>query len=110
MLWNMPLQVTEHVSVNNRAYLCMLRNISLYNQEHISVYYWACLILLMKASYAEKHYGIPVRIPVFACLWIHFAPYTKKKVKKVAEKFGGLQKSAYLCTRLEKQGRLAQLV
>lgn len=30
--------------------------------------------------------------------------------KKVPEKFGGKKKTPYLCTRLQEQGRLAQLV
>ncbi len=31
-------------------------------------------------------------------------------MKKVREKFGGKEKTPYLCTRLQEQGRLAQLV
>ena len=31
-------------------------------------------------------------------------------MKKVREKFGGKEKTSYLCTRLQEQGRLAQLV
>ena len=31
-------------------------------------------------------------------------------MKKVPEKFGGKEKTSYLCTRLQEQGRLAQLV
>ena len=31
-------------------------------------------------------------------------------MKKVREKFGGKKKTPYLCTRLQEQGRLAQLV
>ncbi len=31
-------------------------------------------------------------------------------LKKVCEKFGGKKKTPYLCTRLQEQGRLAQLV
>lgn len=33
-----------------------------------------------------------------------------RKMKKVREKFGGKKKTPYLCTRLQEQGRLAQLV
>ena len=33
-----------------------------------------------------------------------------EKMKKVREKFGGKKKTPYLCTRLQEQGRLAQLV
>lgn len=31
-------------------------------------------------------------------------------LKKICEKFGGKKKTPYLCTRLQEQGRLAQLV
>ena len=48
--------------------------------------------------------------PCFRLFMDTFRTLNKEKGKKVAEKFGGFQKSAYLCTRLEKQGRLAQLV
>ena len=37
-------------------------------------------------------------------------PIFLEKVKKVAIKFGGMEKTPYLCTRLQEQGRLAQLV
>ncbi len=52
-------------------------------------------------------------MPVYPSLSLFvrsFRTLNEEKGKKVAEKFGGFRKSAYLCTRLEKQGRLAQLV
>ena len=88
----------------------MIRIISPCIMDHISMCYGACLNNLINSFVRWKTLQYACLYPSLSLFERTFFILNEEKGKKVAEKFGGFRKSAYLCTRLEKQGRLAQLV